>query len=101
MSKTNAIVNNLQQLFVAVQYWGIQHQQTGAVAVTWEDVALYLRATPEAHGRMKSVAGEIYVLNPLAQSPEAVLTRELDGRPRGTVLRLGTNGDHQIILPKP
>jgi hypothetical protein len=100
-SKTNAIVNNLRQLDGAVQYWGIQHQETGAVAVTWEDIAPYIKTEFEVHRGMKPVAGEVYVLKALTQSPEVVLTRTLDGRPKGTVLRFGTNGDLQIILPKP
>ena len=99
-SKIHAIVSNLQQLEGAVQMWGIDHHQTGAVAVTWEDVAPYLRADRDVHGGMKSVAGEVYVLKTLTQPPEAVLTRKLDERPKGTVLRLGTNGDVQIVLPK-
>jgi hypothetical protein len=100
-SKTNAIVNNLRQLDGAVQQWAIDHQQTGAVVVTREDIAPYLRASHEIHGWVKSVAGEVYVLKAFPRSPEVVLTRELDGRPKGTVLRFGTNGDLQIILPKP
>ncbi len=94
-SKTHVIVHNLQQLDGAVQYWGIEHRQTGAVVVTWENIAPYLK-TP-----VKPVAGEVYVLKDLMHSPEAVLTRKLDERPTGTVLRLGTNGDLEIILPKP
>ena len=99
-SKTHAIESNLRQLDGAVQYWGIQHHQTGAVVVTWEDVAPYLKAQADVHGGMKSVAGEVYVLKTLTQSPEAVLTRKLGEKPKGTVLRLGTNGDLQSVLPK-
>ena len=99
-SKTHAIESNLRQLDGAVAYWGIEHHQTGAVAVTWKDVALYLKADPDVHGGMKSVAGEVYVLKTLTQSPEAVLTRKLADKPKGTVLRLGTNGDVQFVFPK-
>ena len=99
-SKIHAIVSNLQQLEGAVQMWGIDHHQTGAVAVTWEDVAPYLRADPHVQGGMKSEAGEVYVLKTLTQPPEAVLTRKLGDRPKGTVVRLETNGDFQIVLPK-
>ena len=99
-SKTHAIESNLRQLDGAVAYWGIEHHQTGAIAVTWEDVAPYLRADRDFHGGMKSVAGEVYVLKTLTQPPEAVLTRKLGDRPKGTVLRLGTNGDVQFVFPK-
>ena len=99
-NKTNVIISNLQQLEGAVQMWGFEHQKTGAVVVTWEDVAPYLRAERDVHGGMKSVASEVYVLKTLTQPPEAVLTRKLDERPKGTVLRLGTNGDLQIVFPK-
>src|ERR1035437_2586410 len=61
-NKTHAIESNLRQLDGAVAYWGIEHHQTGAVAVTWKDVAPYLKADPEVNGGMKSVAGEVYVL---------------------------------------
>ena len=80
--------------------WGIDHHQTGAVAVTWEDLAPYLKADRDVHGGMKSVAGEVYMLKTLTQPPEAVLTRKLGDRPKGTVLRLGTNGDVQFVFPK-
>ena len=99
-SKIHAIVSNLQQLEGAVEMWGIDHHQTGAVAVTWEDVAPYLGADRAVRSRIKSVAGEVYVLKTLTQPPEAVLTRKLGDRPKGTVVRLETNGDFQIVLPK-
>ena len=99
-SKTSIIFSHLQQLDGAVQMWGIDHHQTGAVAVTWEDVAPYLKTDRDVHGGMKSVAGEVYVLKTLTQPPEAVLTRKLGDRPKGTVLRLGTNGDVQFVFPK-
>ena len=99
-SKIHAIVSNLQQLEGAVQMWGIDHHQTGAVAVTWEDLAPYLKADRNVHGGMKSEAGEVYVLKTLTQSPEAVLTRKLGDWPKGTVLRLGTNGEVQFVFPK-
>jgi hypothetical protein len=92
-SKANVIINNLRQLDGAVQRWGLDHQKTGAVVVTWGDIAPYIKA-------MKPVDGEVYVLKDLDHSPEAVLTRKLGERPKGTVLRLGTNGDLQVILPK-
>ena len=97
-SKINAIENNLRQLAGAVEQWAIDHQQTGAVRVTKEDIAPYLRVQPDHW--VKQVAGERYILTVLPQLPEVVLTREVDGRPKGTVIRATTNGTFlQFILP--
>lgn len=90
-SKTNAIISNLRQLDGAKQQWALEHGRTGAVIVTTQDIAPYLR-------HFKPVAGERYSLRTLLQYPEAQLTREVDGRPKGTVLRLGTNSV-EIIGP--
>ena len=97
--KIHAIICNLQQLDGAVQMWAIDHHQTNAVLVTKEDIAPYLRISTDHW--VNQVAGERYVLKVLPQSPEAVLTREVEGRPKGTVIRLSTNDwDSQFILPK-
>jgi len=100
-SQPNAIMNNLRQLDGAVQQWGLDHHQTGAVAVTWGDIAPYLGDRCDQHGWVKFVDGEVYVLKGLARSPEVVLTRKLGDRPKGTVLRLGANGDFQWARPHP
>ena len=91
-SKTGWIVNNLRQLDGAKQQWGLDHGKTGAVMVTEEDVAPYLRS-------FKPAAGERYILKALSESPEAQLTREVGGNPKGSVLRLDTNGAAEVILP--
>ncbi len=96
--RLNAITFNLRQLDAAVQQWEIDHHPTGAVLVAREDIAPYLRFAPDHW--VKRVAGEQYVLKPLPQSPEAVLTREVEGHPKGTIIRFGTNGGGlQFILP--
>jgi len=100
-SKTSGIIDNLRQLDGATQQWAIEHGQTGGVIVTWEDLAPYLRRTPNLGVWVKPVAGEKYTLKTVKESPEAELTRELEGRPKGTVLRLGSNLDVEIILPNP
>jgi hypothetical protein len=91
-SKTNAILNNLRQLDGAKQTWAFEHGRTGAVVVTTQDIAPYLP-------HFRPVAGERYSLRTLAEFPEAQLTREVDGRPKGTVLRFGTNDNIEIIGP--
>lgn len=95
-SRINAMVNNLRQLDGAVEQWAIDHHQTGAVLVTEADLTPYLRHSQQP------VAGERYVLRPLPQSPEVVLTREVEGRPKGTVICFTTNGgDLRFIPPIP
>ena len=91
-SKTSAIFSNLRQLDGAKQIWAFEHGRTGAVAVTTQDIAPYLP-------HFTAVAGERYILRTLAEVPEAQLTREVDGRPKGTVLRFGTNDSVEIIGP--
>jgi len=90
-SKTNGIINNLRQLDGAKQQWALDHGRTGAVLVTTEDLVPYLRYPQARHGLVKPVAGEHYSIKTLIESPEAQLTREVDGRPKGTVIRLGTS----------
>jgi hypothetical protein len=92
-SKTLEIVNNLRQLDGAMQQWAFEHGKTGAVMATEQDVAPYLRHS------LKPVAGERYILKTLSESPEAQLTHRLEGRPKGSVLRLNTNGAFDVILP--
>lgn len=98
-SRTKCIINNLYNLCGAMQQWASDHGRTGAVAVVQKDVAPYLARSVQLDGWVKPVAGERYILRTLTESPEAQLTREVEGRPKGTVFRLGTNGDVQIILP--
>lgn len=92
-SRINAMVNNLRQLDGAAEQWAIDHDQTGAVLVTEADLTNYLRRS------LEPIAGERYVLRPLPQSPEVVLTREVEGRPKGTVICFTTNGEVRFIPP--
>lgn len=97
-SKTSRITNNLRQLAGAKEQWALEHSKTGAVAVTREDIAFYFgRGGIDAY--IVPVANERYTLGNLNQSPEALLTRPLEGRPKGTIIRLGTNSAVEIILP--
>jgi hypothetical protein len=95
-SKTLAIVNNLRQLDGAMQQWASDHRQAGTVVVTKEQLAPYLSPIG---GWVKPVAGERYILKTVSESPEARLTGQLEGRPKGTVLLLDTNGGFRAILP--
>ncbi len=92
-SKTLEIVNNLRQLDGAMQLWAFEHGKTGAVVVTEQDLAPYLRRS------LQPIAGERYVFKTLSQPPEAQLTHRLEGRPKGSVLRLNSNGTFDVISP--
>jgi hypothetical protein len=92
-SKTLAIVSNLRQLDGAMQQWAFEHGKTGSVVVTEQDLAPYLGQS------LKPIAGERYILKTLLQSPEAELTHRLEGRPKGSVLRLNPNGTFDVVLP--
>jgi hypothetical protein len=94
-TKTMGIFSNLRQLDGAAQQWGIDHGRKATDTATREDLAPYL-----IHGWIKPVAGENYILKTLAESPEAVLTRDLEGRPKGTIFRLGTTNPEEIFLPR-
>jgi hypothetical protein len=98
-SKTAGIAYNLRQLDTAIQQWALDHGRTGGVAVTKEDVAPYLKRLSNPNGWVKPVAGERYILRTVGESPEANLTRECNGRPKGTVFRLGTNANLEITPP--
>lgn len=97
--KTSFIINNLRQLDGAKQQWALDHGRTGAIQVTTQDIAPYLTHSHAKDGLVKPVAGERYSLRTLIESPEAILTREVDGRPKGTVFRLGTDSIEIIIGP--
>ncbi len=92
-SRILAIVNNLRQFAGAAEMWAIDHHQTNAVLMTEADLTNYLRHP------LQPIVGERYILRPLPQSPEVVLTREVEGRPKGTVICFTTNGEVKFIPP--
>jgi hypothetical protein len=99
-SKPHLIAQNLMQLEGAVQQWALVHKRPDTAMVTKQDVAPYLQQLRH-NGWVESVAGEIYTLRGVTDSPQAELTRELGGRPKGTIFRMGTNGALETILPNP
>ncbi len=96
--KATGILRNLRQLDAAKRQWAQDQNATGAVEITPEDLAPYLEVPPNK-GWVTPVAGERYFLKSLAESPVAELTRKLEGWPKGTVLRLGTNAELEVIPP--
>ena len=105
-NKSMDIIYNVRRLDGAKEAWALEHGQTNqAVVPTMEDLAPYLRGPRDGEGLdattgIKPVAGERYFIKSLAESPEAELMRELDGRPKGTVFRMATNVADEIVLPK-
>ncbi len=89
----NGMCSNLRRVDGAMQQWAFDHGRTGAVVVTKQDLAPYLRDT------VKPVAGERYSVKTLLDSPEAQLTRRIDGHPTGTVVRFNTKGVVEFVPP--
>ena len=80
--------------------WAYVHHVTNPAVMTKEDIAPYLGSATNADGWVKPVAGEVYMLKTLAELPEAQLTREVGTLPKGTLIRLASNSQLEIILPK-
>jgi hypothetical protein len=102
VSKVRDIFNRLRQIDGAKQQWAYEHNQTNDVVVTKEDLATLFRGWSDKRypdAWFKPLAGELYTINTLCKSPEAVLTRKVERLPKGTVLRFGTNLNEEIILP--
>jgi hypothetical protein len=94
-SKTSGIFYNLRNLYSAQGQWALENHLASSEQVTKEAITPYMLRGDW----IKPVAGEIYILKTAKELPEAVLTRETDGRPSGTVFRLGTNAEEIILLP--
>ncbi len=90
------IVNNLSLIQQGKELWAREHGRTGAVMVTEHDLALYVHDFPNC---LRRVVGERYKLNVLSESPEAELTHEWGGCPKGTLFRLNSTNLYEIILP--
>jgi hypothetical protein len=99
-SKAATIIHNLRLIDGAKQEWALEHHQTGAVAVTKEDLAPYLKRPPHLNGWVKPVASERYTIKLLTEPPEAELTRELGHLPKGTRFVLH-EPDDPVVLPNP
>lgn len=90
-SPTRRIINNLRQIDAAKAQWALEHHQTGAVALSRQDIGRYIGAP--GHGWIRPAARENYTIGLLTEPPEAELTRPVSGLPKGTRVRLNsTNG---------
>jgi hypothetical protein len=92
----NSIVNNLRQLDGATETWAMDKGVTNSMVIpSWNDLLPYL-----AHNQKPaSVGGEQYLLGRLCNGPRAILTREYLKYPKGTVVRLVTNGAVEFLQP--
>jgi hypothetical protein len=90
------IVNNLNMLQAAKQAWALDHGRTGAVLVTEQDLAPYVKNLADA---LRPAVGERYKLNLLSETPEAELTRKWGNCPEGTRFRLNATNLYDVILP--
>jgi hypothetical protein len=95
-AKVPMIVNNLKQIDLAKEIWASDHKITNAVQVTNKDLAAYLRPV-DGSNLVRPVDDERYVINPVGAPPEALLTRQLGKLPKGTIIRLGSNGVQKIL----
>jgi hypothetical protein len=90
----NGVVNTLRQLDGAKQQWALEHHVSAGTPVSVEVLQSYLRLEALKHD------GVAYIIKPLGEFDEAVLTRQFDGWvPQGTIFRLTTNLNHEFIFP--
>ena len=93
---TLSIVVNLRNLDGAIQVWALDHGVTNVTAEPrWDDLLPYL----SHRQKPKPEAGEHYVLGRLCDGPHAVLTREWLKYPKGTIMRVATNGAVEFWNP--
>ncbi|MEO6183356.1 MAG: hypothetical protein ABIP71_09705 [Verrucomicrobiota bacterium] len=100
-SKLLPIYNNLRQLDGAKQQWSLENGATGIVQLSEQNIAPYLKRGLKDF-KSFSTAGERYIINSLGTSPEAYLTKRVEGLPKGTVIRFKSNDGQNIetILPR-
>jgi hypothetical protein len=108
-SKRSGIFNNLRQIDAAKNQWAFEHgvtnlsQYNGQLSA--KDLTPYILATLfDSNGVKHPLAHEIYTINSLGKFPEAKLTRELEGLPKGTIITFVTidksnNLAEHFILP--
>ncbi|MFO1513717.1 MAG: hypothetical protein U1F83_12495 [Verrucomicrobiota bacterium] len=91
----NGIVNSLRQIDGAKQQWALEQHVKAGTPASMEVLRSYLRVEALKHD------GVAYIIKPLGEFDEAVLTRQFDGWvPQGTIIRLTTNMNHEFIFPK-
>ena len=88
LTEHTRIWNRLRQLDAAKESWALEHGITDGVEPSREDLVPYL-----SEGFWdRPVAGERCIINPYGSPVQAVLTRQIDGYPAGSILELSLEG---------
>lgn len=87
-STRGKILSNLKQIDVLKQLWASDHSLTNTVEMSEQDLASYLPQGHRLNEIIKPIIGELYRINPLGVSPEAILTQRLGKYPAGASIRL-------------
>jgi hypothetical protein len=102
-SRSTMIRDNLWQIELVKQMYMADHDGIDPAArVSEPDLAhYYFGKTSTATNLVTPVAGEVYTVGSLPESPTARLTRKVGRWPGGTLLRLAsaTNSALQVTLP--
>jgi len=93
-AKLTMIVSNLRHLDLAKEFWASDHKTNGAVQPTKQDLQPYLGRSNDF---LRPVDDEQYVINPVGYPSEALLTRQFGTLPKGTIIRIGSNGVERIM----
>lgn len=109
--KITGIINRLRQIDAAKQEWAIEHGITNAAQLnrelTPQDLAPYLLTNFTQKDFGNPIYGEHYYIKNLNESLEVELTKDLREYgwpnnwklPKGTVVKFGTNGIEEYLLP--
>ncbi|HXF11131.1 MAG TPA: hypothetical protein VN625_10130 [Desulfuromonadaceae bacterium] len=105
-SKTSYVGNNLRQIDGAKYAWASEHGFTNDDQIrlltdrpTEKDLEPYLYY--QGRSFVVSGWGEVYTAGPMNRSPEARLTRNMAGLPKGTVVRFADTNSSRLecVLP--
>jgi len=95
-SAINSVAVNLRSLDRAIQTWALDKGVTNVTASpAWNDIFPYLMNGQKP----KPLAGEQYVPGRLCDGPSAILTRKFLNHPKGTIIRIATNGQVEFLKP--
>ena len=97
--ESNCISQNLKQIAGSKEVWATEHHESRSVLLAASELPDFLSQRSREQIFENPRFGEIYRIMPLGVSPEAELTKEVDGRPKGTILRLSPGGYLDVVLP--
>jgi hypothetical protein len=111
--KITEIVSHLRQIEAAKEEWAIEHGATNSVFVsrqlTPNDLSPYLLSQFTQQDFGDPICGDVYYIQGLNEPAQVQLTRDLRERdwpknwtlPKGTIIRMGTNGIEEYFVPYP